>query len=161
MELKLKKIIFKDMHIVSKFLTKTGMKKQVFEALFPKNDHMPKDWPALRKHVQTKYSMTDTEFVAFQKSMDGNFNRALLEYVNDFPAPDMGESIIGLLIEMLGEEKIYEELVKLLAYFFETDGDAIESLSIKELIELVKGAFKDQDFMESLEQSMNLKNSAE
>lgn len=161
MELKLKKIIFKDMHVASKFLTKTGMKKQVFEALFPKNDHMPKDWPTLRKHVQTKYSMTDGEFIAFQKSVDGNFNRGLMNYAQDFPAPDMGESIIGLLIEMLGDERIYAELINVLAYFFQTEEDVIENLSMKEIIELVKTAFKDQDFMESLEQSMNLKNSVE
>lgn len=155
-ELKLKAFEVKDGRKIAKFLVKTGLKKTLFEIMFPQdNPNLPKNWIELRAHLQSNKGMSDADFKALQEEVGMDFNAGLKRYVADFPSAskEMGSTIVDLIIEIFADDIKYEETVELLSYLFVTEKDEIESLSINEVVELVKALMKNTGFFESSQPS--------
>ena len=149
-ELKLKELEVRDGRVVAKFLVKTGLKKTLFTILFPKdNPNLPKNWMDLRKHLQTNYGFSDKDFKDFKAECNDNLYVGLNKYVQDFPSdmPDNGELIIDLIVELFADDKQYDALMELFAYLFQVEAEVIQSLTIAEVITLVKSLLKDSGFL--------------
>lgn len=156
LNLKVKEFEVQDGRRLAKFLAKTGLKKTLFDVLFPQdNPNTPKNWAELRKHLQEVYGWSDAEFFAFQKLNSGNLSVALQAYLGDFPdtSSDMGEVIISSLIDIFAEDVKYEAFVELLAYMFSVEDEVISKLKIAEAFVVVKSLLKDSGFLELWPQS--------
>ena len=150
-ELKLKEFEVKDGRVIAKFLKTTGLKKTLFDVMFPKdNPNMPKNWLEMRKHLQDVYEMSDKDFMALKKEYEGNFNAVLAKYASDFPdnGSAIGEILIETIIDLFAEDENYDATIALLAHLYVVDKAIIEAMSFQEIVELVKKVFKDSGFLE-------------
>lgn len=154
-ELKTKDFEVKDGRVIAKFLVKTGLKKTLFDIMFPKaNPNLPKNWMELRTHLQTEHKMSDEDFKAFQKS-EPVFEKALSKYATDFPSSglEMGATIVDTVIELFADDAKYEALVELAAHMFQVDKAIIEALSIEEVIDAITKLLRDSGFLALLQPS--------
>jgi len=153
---KMKKLEVKDGRLIAKFLVKTGLKKTLFEIMFPQdNPNLPKNWVELRKHLQEKHGMSDEAFREYQKKMEGDFAKALQEYSSDFPSAQsaIGEKIVEVVLDLFAEDDKYKALVDFAATMFEVTADEIENLPFPELIALVRQMLSESGFLALLQPS--------
>lgn len=154
-ELKTKEFEVKDGRVIAKFLVKTGLKKTIFDIMFPKaNPNLPKNWMELRTHLQTAHKMSDEDFKAFQKS-EPVFEKALSKYASDFPSAglEMGATLIDTVIELFADDTKYEALIELASHMFQVDRAIIEALGPMEVVDAITKLLRDSGFLAYLQPS--------
>lgn len=162
--MQLKKITVKDVRIITKFLLKVGLKDEVLEMFFPKeNEFIPKTWIEMRKHLQETYKMSDEEFHTYRKATGQDLRVAVEQYRHDFPqkSDDISPKLTSLVMDLLADDVKYEETIKVLAHLFQTTEEELEELTIKEVVQLVVGMTKSPDFLEQLQSSNPQKEQSE
>lgn len=146
----------KDLREVANFLNKTGLKKPLFDILFPKdNPNLPKNWLDMRQHLQSVHEMSDEEFKEYKANCKDNLQVAINRYAGDFPdnRNGIGESIIEIVIDLLSDDRKYDATIDFIAYLYEEDREVFEAMSIKEIIAVVMSTYGDSSFLELLQPS--------
>lgn len=146
----------KDLRIVANFLAKTGLKKPLFDIIFPKdNPNLPKNWLDMRQHLQSVHEMSDDEFKAYKESCKDNLQLAIARYAGDFPdnRGSIGESIVEIVLDLLGDDKKYDATLEFIAYLYDEEREVFESMSIKEILAVIMSAYGDSSFLELLQPS--------